>query len=399
MNVRNRFKCFLGGFVLLSSCSLSGTLFAQHVPSPEEQRRMAQDIASHIGDTPDDAGPLAKDLSPKLQQKAVEAAIRKVADWQLKRAEPYFGDQWTWSALYAGFMAASRATGDPQYENAMLGVGDKFHWKLRSDLPNADDQSIGQTYTELYMQKHDPQMIAATREELDDLIVHEQDPASRIPWWWCDALFMAPPVWARMYAITNDEKYLDYIDREWGKTSDLLYDTQEHLYFRDAGYLHKTEANGKKLFWSRGNGWVMGGLARLLQYFPKDDARRQKYVQQLQEMSAKLASLQGKDGLWRSGLLDPDDYNLPENSGSALITYGLAYGVNEGILDSKTYTPVIERAWKGLLSHVYADGRLGCIQQVGAAPSSYKETSSYVYGVGGFLLAGSEIDRMAKHRK
>jgi len=400
MNGRDGLKYFLGGFFLLSSCSLSSNiLFAQHVPSPEEQRRMAQDVASHIGDTPDNAGPLAKDLSSKLKQKDVEAAIRKVADWQLKRAKPYFGDQWTWSALYAGFMAASRATGDPQYENAMLAVGEKFHWKLRSHLPNADDQSIGQTYTELYMLKQDPQMIAPTREELDDLIAHEQDPASRIPWWWCDALFMAPPVWARMYAITHDEKYLDYADREWGKTSDLLYDTQEHLYFRDAGYLHKTEANGKKLFWSRGNGWVMGGLARFLQYFPKEDVRREKYVIQMQEMSAKLASLQGKDGLWRSGLLDPDDYDLPENSGSALITYGLAYGVNEGILDRKIYTPVIERAWKGLLSHVYADGRLGCIQQVGAAPSSYKETSSYVYGVGGFLLAGEEIDRMAKHKK
>jgi rhamnogalacturonyl hydrolase YesR len=202
-----------------------------------------------------------------------------------------------------------------------------------------------------------------------------------------------------MYAITHQGKYLDYIDQEWGKTSSLLYDSQEHLFFRDAGYLNKTEANGQKLFWSRGNGWVMGGLARLLEYFPKDDPRREKYVQQMKEMSAKLASLQGKDGLWRSGLLDADYYGLPENSGSALITYGLAYGVNEGILDRKTYVPVIERAWKGLLSHVYVDGRLGCIQQVGAAPSSYKLTSSYIYGVGGFLLAGSELDRMAKQSK
>lgn len=398
MNIRNSLRYFLSGVFLLSVFHGNSGLLAQRAPSPEEQKRIQHDIASHIGDTPDNAGPLAKDLSPKLKPRAVEAAIRKVADWQLKRAEPYFGNEWTWSALYAGFMAASRATGDSRYQDAMLAVGNKFDWKLRSHLPNADDQSIGQMYTELYMQKHEAKMIAGTREELDDLIAHEQDPAAKIPWWWCDALFMAPPVWVRMYAITHDEKYLDYMDREWGKTSSLLYDTQEHLYFRDASYLHKTEANGQKIFWSRGNGWVMGGLARVLQYFPKNDPRRGKYVEQLKEMSAKLASLQGKDGLWRSGLLDPDYYGLPENSGSALITYGLAYGVNEGILDRKTYTPVIQRAWKGLLSHVYADGRLGCIQQVGAAPSSYKVTSSYVYGVGGFLLAGSEIDRMAKHK-
>lgn len=399
MKVSARRKYFLSGFFLFYVFGASSCLIAQHVLTPEEQKRMKQDIASHIGDTPDDAGPLATDLSSKIKPRAVEAAMRKVADWQLKRAQAYFGNEWTWSVLYTGFMAASDATGEAKYKDAMVAVGDKFNWQLRSHLPNADDQSIGQIYAELYLQKHDPKMIAATRQEMDDLIAHEQDAAARIPWWWCDALYMAPPLWARMYAITHEGKYLDYIDREWGKTSDLLYDPQEHLFFRDATYLNKTEANGKKLFWSRGNGWVMGGLARLLEYFPKDDPRREKYIQQFKEMSAKLASLQGKDGLWRSGLLDADFYGLPENSGSALIAYGLAYGVNEGILDRKTYAPVIERAWKGLLSHVYADGRLGCIQQVGAAPSSYKLTSSYNYGVGGFLLAGSEIDRMAKSRK
>jgi unsaturated rhamnogalacturonyl hydrolase len=399
MNIRHCFKLCLNSLVLFVICLGTCSLLGQHTVSAEEQKRMQNDIANHIGDTPDDAGPIARDLSPKLKPKAVEAAMRKVADWQLKHAQPYFGNEWTWSVLYTGFMAASNATGDPQYQEAMLAVGDKFDWKLRSHLPNADDQSIGQTYTELYLLKHDPRMIAGTREELDELIAHEQDPAAKIPWWWCDALFMGPPVWVRMYAITHDGKYLNYIDREWGKTSSLLYDTQEHLYFRDATYLHRTEANGQKLFWSRGNGWVMGGLARLLQYFPKDDPRREKYVQQMREMSAKLRLLQGKDGLWRSGLLDPESYDLPENSGSALIVFGMAYGVNEGILDRGTYVPVIERAWKGLLSHVYADGRLGCIQQVGAAPSSYKETSSYIYGVGGFLLAGSEIDRMARRER
>jgi len=389
-----------GSVLSILLCSASYGLYAQqHLPTPEEQKRIDEAIANHIGDVPDNAGPLEKDLSPKLTPKAVEAAIRKVADWELQRSQPYFGNEWTWSVLYTGFMAASNATGDSKYSDAMLEVGKKFNWQLRSHLPNADDQSIGQTYTELYMQKHDPTMIASTRSDLDDLIAHENDPSPRIPWWWCDALFMAPPLWARMNSITHDGKYLDYIDREWWKTSQLLYDPQEHLYFRDATYHGKTEPNGKKMFWSRGNGWVLAGFVRLLQYFPKDDPRREKYVQQYKEMAAKLIALQGKDGLWRSGLLDPDYYVLPENSGSALIAYGLAYGVNEGILGRKVYASAVESAWKGLLSHVYADGRLGCIQQVGAAPAFYKPTSSFIFGVGGFLLAGSEVDRMAKHEK
>jgi len=213
------------------------------------------------------------------------------------------------------------------------------------------------------------------------------------------ALFMAPPVWAEMYKVTGDRKYITYLDAEWAKTSALLYDKDEHLYARDSSYLTKTEANGKKMFWSRGNGWVMGGIARTLPYLPKDDPSRGFYVKQLQEMAAKAASLQGKDGLWRAGLLDQEDYDLPEVSGSALMTYGLAWGVNEGILDGKVYRPVIERAWKGMLAHVYADGRLGCIEQTGAEPAPFKATASYTYGVGGFLLAGSEIHRMTLHKR
>jgi unsaturated rhamnogalacturonyl hydrolase len=400
MRVRVCLNCLAGAALSIAIISASSSLNAQQrLPTPEEQKRIDESIANHIGDVPDNAGPLAKGLSPKLASKAVEVAIRKVADWELQRSQSYFGNEWTWSVLYTGFMAASNATGDSKYSDAMLEVGKKFNWKLRSHLPNADDQSIGQTYTELSMQKSAPEMIAGTRNELDDLIARENDPAPRIPWWWCDALFMAPPLWSRMNAITHDQKYLDYIDREWWKTSNLLYDPQEHLYFRDATYLDKTEPNGKKIFWSRGNGWVLAGFARLLQYFPEDDPRREKYVQQYKEMAAKLITLQGRDGLWRSGLLDPGYYGLPENSGSALITFGLAYGVNEGILDAKTYTPVVKHAWKGLLSHIYADGRLDCIQQVGAAPAFYKPTSSFIFGVGGFLLAGSEIDRMAKSPK
>jgi len=140
---------------------------------------------------------------------------------------------------------------------------------------------------------------------------------------------------------------------------------------------------------------VMGGLVRVLQYMPEDYPDYPKYLAQFKEMAAKVASLQARDGLWRPGLLNEDAYPLPETSGSAFFTYALAWGANEGLLDAATYKPIVEKAWKGLLSHIYRDGRLGCVQPVGAAPDSYKPTSSYTYGVGAFLLAGSEVHRMA----
>jgi rhamnogalacturonyl hydrolase YesR len=380
----------------------SGPLsLAQHKPTEQQLAGIAKDAARHFGDDPDDGGPIATDLSYKASPKEVAKAMRKVADWQLQRSQPYFDRIWTWSVLYSGFMATSDSLHDPKYRDAMEAMGNKYEWQLRSHLPDADGQSLGQTYLELYLQKKNPVMLRATQTELDALINAPRIstvPNKEIPWWWCDALFMAPPVWSRMYAATGDRKYIDYLDEEWARTSARLYDNEEHLYARDSSYLTRTEANGKKMFWARGNGWVMGGIVRTLEYLPKDDPARAKYVTQLQQMSARVAQLQGADGLWRAGLLDAQDYDLPEVSGTALITFAMAAGVNDGILDAKTYRPVISKAWAGMLHHVYADGRLGCIQQTGAEPAPFKATASYTYGVGAFLLAGSEIEKM-KHMK
>jgi rhamnogalacturonyl hydrolase YesR len=382
-----------GAFICLHQPSA----ISQQQPSPKELQNIATNERRHFGDAPDNPGPLATDLSYSAKPKDVAKAMRKVADWQLERSQPYFDRIWTWSVLYSGFMAASDSLHDAKYSDAMMAMGEKFQWKLRSHLPNADDQSVGQTYLELYLLKKDPAMMTPTKSELDAILAAPRAstvPGKEIAWWWCDALFMAPPVWSRMYAATGDRKYIDYLDEEWAKTSDRLYNKSEHLYARDSTYLSKTEANGKTMFWSRGNGWVLGGLVRTLQYLPKDDPARAKYVAQLREMAARLAALQSPDGLWRAGLLDPEAYDLPEISGSALITYGLAAGVNQGLLDKKVYRPVIDKAWIGMLHHIYADGRLGCIQQTGADPEPFKASASYTYGVGGFLLAGSEIMKM-----
>jgi unsaturated rhamnogalacturonyl hydrolase len=367
------------------------------LPTPAMQAIIDKDTGRFFGDAPLDGGPLATDLSAALEPAAVDKALRKVADWQLARSQPHFDRIWTSSVMYSGFMAASEATGDPKYRNAMLEMSRHFDFQLRDRLPNADDQSIGQTYLELYFQDKRASYIGKTKAELDELAglktLSANDP--RLPWWWCDALFMAPPVWARMYKATGDRKYADYLNAQWQKTSDLLYDKTEHLYSRDAGYIDKREPNGKKMFWSRGEGWVMGGIARTLDLLPADDRQRPFYVQQLREMSARVAGLQGPDGLWHAGLLDPVTYPLPEISGSALFVYAMAYGVNRGYLDTKVYRPVIARAWAGILKNVYADGRLGNIQQTGAEPAFYRPTSSFNYGVGGFMLAASELKVMA----
>ena len=352
-----------------------------------------------VGDAPDVAPSLASDLSPELTHVAVEKAVKKVADWQLARVQQDFNRDWTFAALYTGFMAASESTGDPKYSDAMRSMSERFNWKLGTEYKDANDVAVGRTYVELYFKYHDPKMIAAVRSEFDRTIRGEGNPPRfELPWHWCDALFMAPTTWAAMSKATGDPAYLDYMTREWWATSGRLYDLREHLFFRDTRFLNQRHPNGKKIFWSRGNGWVIAGLAGVLSYMPQDYPERPKFVEQFQEMASAIAAIQGQDGLWRTGLLDPDSYQLPENSGSAFFTYALAWGINNNLLDRAKYTPVVAKAWKGLLSHIYEDGRLGCIQSVADAPGKFKPTSSYVYGVGAFLLAGSEVDRLAQHQ-
>jgi unsaturated rhamnogalacturonyl hydrolase len=380
-------------------------------PNTEAMRLagIAKDNSREFGSSPDNPGPLARDLSPDLTPAAVAAAVRKVADWELAQSQQYFtaidrarqldGRIWTWSVLYTGYMAAAETLGEGRYRDAMEQIGKAYNWGLRSPLPSGDDMSIAQMYLELYFKDKQPEQIAPIQTALNAILAAprvELGTDKKIAWWWCDALYMAPPTWARMYAATGDPKYISYLDDEFAKTTKLLYDDKAHLYWRDATFIGKTEKNGQPMFWSRGQGWVMGGLARTLEYLPKDDPARAKYVLQLQQMAAAVAKIQGPDGLWRSGLLDPSAYDQPEISGSALMTFGMAWGINNGVLDAKVYTPVVIKAWAGILKHIYADGRLGDIQQTGAAPATFKPSASYNYGVGGFLLAGSEMYKMAE---
>jgi unsaturated rhamnogalacturonyl hydrolase len=369
--------------------------FGQTAPVITPPAKVVPTEQSAVGDAPDDPGPLAVGLSTELKPKAIDAAMKKVADWQLTAAEAHFNKYWTFAALYDGLLAASKTTGDPRYRDAVQHFAERSDWTLLdARFPHADDQALGQAYLDLYRADRQPIRLADTKAIMERLVVRPDDP-DKLLWWWCDALFMSPPVLSRMYAITGDRKYLDYMDHEWWLTSASLYNQQEHLFFRDSRYLTQKQANGRPLFWSRGNGWVMGALVKVLEIMPSDYPSRPKYIQQFREMAAKVAEIQSADGLWRSGLLDPDSYDNPEVSGSAFFTYAIAYGINEKILDRKKYLPVVERSWKGILGHIYADGRLGSIQPIDGQPGKFKPSASYVYGVGGFLLAGSEMHRLA----
>jgi unsaturated rhamnogalacturonyl hydrolase len=344
-------------------------------------------------------------LSAEIKPAPVLTVMQKVADWQLANPSRHKTTDWTQGAGYAGMMALAGISGDAKYREAMYALGETNGWQPGTRKFHADDHCVGQTYAELYFLYREPKMIAPLKERFDDILAHPTTITSldfRQPkgvategWSWCDALFMGPPAWVRLYAATGDQKYLDFAGSNWWRTTDFLYDKDEHLFFRDSTFFKKTEANGKKVFWGRGNGWVMGGLVRTLQYLPANHPDRSRFEQLFKDMADKVLSCQQSDGLWRSSLLDPDSYPLKETSGSGFFTYALAWGVNQGLLDRSQFEPAVQKAWTALVACVDADGKLTHVQPVGADPKKFAEDATEVYGVGAFLLAGSEIYRSA----
>jgi rhamnogalacturonyl hydrolase YesR len=344
----------------------------------------------------------AQSFSPNI----VLGNMRQVADWEL--AHPITNRPTGWVAAVgdAGIMALAGISGDSKYRDAMLAMAETNKWDLpmyRGRKYHADDQCIGQTYTELYSLYRDNRMIEPMRQHFDFILDHpsattsldfsQRDHGQEL-WSWCDSLFMAPPSWLRLYAATDDERYLDFAVTNFWRTADYLYDKDEHLFFRDSTYFNQREANGRNVFWSRGNGWVIAGIVRSLQYLPTNHPDRPRFEKLFKDMAEKILTCQQADGLWRSSLLDPDSYPAKETSGSGLFTYALAWGVNQGVLDQATFEPAIRKAWTALVDCVNDDGKLTHVQPVGSDPKKFADDSTDAFGVGAFLLAGSEVYRM-----
>lgn len=337
-----------------------------------------------------------------FKRRDIEARMLTVAKWQLANPKHDLRD-WTNGAFYAGIFAAYETTRSPDLMKAMLEMGEKNEWKPGPRFDHADDIVINQTYLDLYRLKKDKRMLQPTIDAADRIKKETGDQVAKhgITWWWCDALFMAPPTLAKLARITGDSSYLDLNDRLFHETYNRLWDKDEKLYARDASFLINTsgegkrEANGKKVFWSRGNGWVVGGLVRLLKELPKDHPKRAFYLTQYKEMMERIASLQQPDGLWRSSLLDPASYPGGEASGSGFDIYAMAWGINNKVLSRDKYLPIVKKGWVALNTLVQASGKVGWTQPIGADPRRNFDADSWeVYGAGAFLLAGSEVVKL-----
>lgn len=340
----------------------------------------------------------------------IRQSMRRVADWQIAHMKevPHDPLNWVNATFYLGLTKwaeiAEQENKDDFYYQWLNRLGRRNYWQVDKRMYHADDVCISQTYLDLYRKYQKEEMIIPTLARTEWVMAHpskgsfllDYGNASTLErWTWCDALFMAPPVYARLYRTTGDKKFIRFMDKEFKATYDYLFDKDENLFYRDHRYFSQKESNGTKVFWGRGNGWVLGGLVEILRELPKGDKYRPFYEELFVKLSTRVAQLQHTDGFWHASMLDPQAYPSPETSCSGFFVYALAYGINEGLLSRDTFLPIADKGWKALFSAVEEDGKLGYVQPIGADPKKVTREMTEVYGPGAFLLAGYEMYRMA----
>lgn len=334
---------------------------------------------------------------------AILADVERVADWQimhlarldyvdLYREETENPTGWVQGTLFLGLTQLADRTGEARYADAILRHDQMADWSLSGPAEHADYQLIGQTYFWDYRRSNDPRAISAVLHRFDQVIAEHPnnsldfDGHCQKRWCWSDALFMAPATWATASQITGDPRYLAYADQEMWATVGKLYDPQEHLFYRD------TTQMKNHVFWSRGNGWVLAGLARFLTALPQQHPSRARYEALFKEMAQRVIRLQMAGGTWSPSLLSAQEAP-PETSGTALFIFGLAWGVNHGLLDRDGTLPSLVRGWSALHAAIQPDGRLGWVQRIGYAPDKVAAEDTQLYGTGALLLAGVELSQ------
>ncbi len=226
-----------------------------------------------------------------------------------------------------------------------------------------------------------------------------EDPRNQERWCWCDALYMAAPTYALFANITGNDEYREFMNREFWATWEALYDKEERLFYRDTRYINQREANGEKVFWGRGNGWVVGAIARLLDFLPENYHSRDHYEVLFTEMITRIAALQDENGYWHTSLLDYQTFTSPETSASGFFTFGLWWGINRNLLDKEFFLPVAVKAWQAMVKSVHENGMLGFVQPIGDSPQNITAEKNEVYGTAALILAGLEVARYARENK
>ena len=327
---------------------------------------------------------------------------------------------WTRSVFYEGLLNIYREQPHDEWLRYALDWGDFHQWYSCTDSQrrHADFQCCGQAYLQLYMM--DPsqqQRMAHIKMRIDDMLATDKID----DWYWIDAIQMAMPVFAMLGSITGDDSYFErmfdmytYTRNQHGGTKkgggQPLFNESTGLWYRDYQFdppYRDLKEPDKDCYWSRGNGWVLMALTRILQFTPDDEAHRGDYLNDFRLMCQALAKCQRPDGSWNVSLAAPSNYGAegsqgPEMTGTSLFVGGMAYGIRTGVLDADTFRPVVERGWAAMRRAVHDDtGFVGYMQGTGSKPEdggviTFDAVPDFEdFGIGCWLWGAAEVHALA----
>ena len=311
---------------------------------------------------------------------------------------------WTRAVYYEGLMALNEVDPQQRYLDYVHQWADFHKWTPRNGTKttDADDQCCEQTYIEYHLLTGKGSL-EPTKENLE-----KQMTTGRVDYWtWIDAIQMAMPVYVKMYAIAKDQRYLDYAMKSyrWSRNEcgGGCFNTKEGLWWRDKDYVPPyKEKDGKNCYWSRGNGWVYAALVRSMSVLDKKSKEYKELQKDFLLMSKALKACQHADGFWHASLVSDVDYPTPEMTGTGLFLYGMAWGIQQGLLSEKEYGPACDKAWQALKSCLHHDGFLGWNQGTGKDPSAGQPVTFTSipdfedYGTGCYLLGLTEYYKLKK---
>ncbi|MBO5350230.1 MAG: glycoside hydrolase family 88 protein [Alistipes sp.] len=360
-------------------------LMAEELPSREERLELTKRVNEYLM-TKKHADPTA--VMPYYSRKKV-----------------YESNIWTRAVYYEGLMALYAIHPDNRYYDYAVRWADFHKWGMRRDdttTRNADNYCCSQTYIDLYRLEPHPERIRKTIA-LCDMLVNTPQVED---WTWIDAIQMGMPVLVKLGRLKGDDRYYEkaYEMYAWSRNTLAggLYNEKEGLWWRDKDFVPPyKEPNGEDCYWSRGNGWVVAALVRVLQELPKDAAHRDLYIRDLKAMLKAAKACQRKDGYWNVSMHDESNYGGKEVTGTSLFIYGMAWAINQGLVDRAEYLPAVTKAWNAMATEaVHENGFLGYVQGTGKEPKdgqpvTYDSKPDFEdYGVGCFLLAGSEVYKL-----
>lgn len=217
---------------------------------------------------------------------------------------------------------------------------------------------------------------------------------------WADDLYMSVPFLVNMGKLTGNNAYYDDAVKQVLQIANRLFIPNQQLF--DHGW-NKTSSNyDPHFYWGRANGWALMTMAELLSVLPENYKGREQILHLYRSQIQSLANLQDGSGFWHNLLDKPDSYQ--ETSCTAMITFAIAKGINEGWI-SHIYGPMALTGWNAISTQVLKDGSVDgtCEGTTFAHDNVYYynrgKSIHATHGYGPVLYAGAEMIRLLQNDK